>query len=735
MDKLKPYLQFFWNEIKTNHNDSNALTFLNTFWFYLEGETLEYALNHINAIPKPEVEEYIVTYSNNQFSHHNQNEIIELLGNFFSFSSNLKEAISLALQYTRKKPEHLSELIHKILGSLTFDRKDYQIRYYRQTTLFNILYEGLEQDIDYYAPIFFELCKTFLKYRFHHFKGGRKNSFYHYDYAVHNSMEIRSFRKKVWETIRNHFENYPKFAFDVLLSHEDSPREINKDLMEFDLTFVIPIIEEKLDSESFEHAKYLHNKIMWLRRSNISHPKFDDLTLKFTNKIYQTFLKINWDRFRDKEIYNFDDFREYDRLKESEIRDAFIFNSSNEVEEFYENFVYIKTVLNNNENYHRAFDIVIDENIKKNFEIGICFLKKIIEDENKIEYIPERPFKSQIIDKEKANAIWEVITSQDFKNRSLWKLSFFKNLSDEDISIEHTHLLIETIRNTDRAYIYHFEKFARFKKADPNFFVTFLSAIVDQNNNGGVIKLSMDFFDDYFRELEANIGLIKKAYLQQDSLQSGFDFNGKAFLKILKIDTDFLLEYIKTIQSKNRLIFSKKKRELGFVWQVDNIESSLIKVFDYYTEEKAYYGILDHYCNTFFDNLPDEKKEQAELFLIDYAKKNNRDDQKMNIVVEIARGTMKNIFNKILLQHVALNQNVETFSRIWWRGNGGTVYSGNVIIGDIEAADWRKILSIVEQSNTGVELIPIKNQINRNIEYALRNADRERQMRFLERDY
>ena len=72
------------------------------------------------------------------------------------------------------------------------------------------------------------------------------------------------------------------------------------------------------------------------------------------------------------------------------------------------------------------------------------------------------------------------------------------------------------------------------------------------------------------------------------------------------------------------------------------------------------------------------------------------------------------------------------FSRIYWRGNGGSG-SGNVNLGDIEAADWRNILSIVEKSTIGIKLIPIKKYINEKIEHSLRYADWERQRRFLER--
>jgi hypothetical protein len=80
-----------------------------------------------------------------------------------------------------------------------------------------------------------------------------------------------------------------------------------------------------------------------------------------------------------------------------------------------------------------------------------------------------------------------------------------------------------------------------------------------------------------------------------------------------------------------------------------------------------------------------------------------------------------------------LNQDPEVFSRIWWRENGCS-YSGDEIIGDIEAADWRNILSIVEKSDVGIKLLPIKNYIHQKIESCLRSGDWERKRSFLEKD-
>ena len=61
----------------------------------------------------------------------------------------------------------------------------------------------------------------------------------------------------------------------------------------------------------------------------------------------------------------------------------------------------------------------------------------------------------------------------------------------------------------------------------------------------------------------------------------------------------------------------------------------------------------------------------------------------MNIVVDIARHSMSELFEEILLLFLTLSQDAEVFSRILWRGSG-TSGVGNVILSDIEMADWKK---------------------------------------------
>ena len=72
-------------------------------------------------------------------------------------------------------------------------------------------------------------------------------------------------------------------------------------------------------------------------------------------------------------------------------------------------------------------------------------------------------------------------------------------------------------------------------------------------------------------------------------------------------------------------------------------------VFDLVIEKEPYFGILDHFCNSFFRNLRDGTNEKAKDFLRDYCKENFSDSNKMNVIVDIIRHSMKDMYDEILL--------------------------------------------------------------------------------------
>lgn len=112
-------------------------------------------------------------------------------------------------------------------------------------------------------------------------------------------------------------------------------------------------------------------------------------------------------------------------------------------------------------------------------------------------------------------------------------------------------------------------------------------------------------------------------------------------------------------------------------------------------------------------------------------KANYKDIRIVNLIVNIARYARREIYENILLLYISLNQDPDVFAKIWWRGNGGE-YNGDDISGEIEANDWKKILSIIERSEYSTNLIPIKKVIKNRIYSCLRFAESEKARLFLD---
>ena len=278
-DKIQPDLRKYLNSIKSDEN--KAFEFLTTFWFYLQSETLDFLLNKINHLPNSD-KDFVIENDNKSWGS-NSDQYIDLLSSFYIFLDNLNDALYLSLQYIRKKPDVLYILIDKIERKLTFDSRDYYSGFKRQQILFNIIIDGLEKGDKLCRILFYELSKTFLKFRYNQTKSGKGRQIYWYDIKTPNVKPIREFRKNIWLTIIDQFEDNQNNSLTVLNDYApNSPFKI-KEIMEFDLQYILRIIDEYLAPSIFGHCLYVHKQIDTFRRNEINRDEFTEYLNLFTN--------------------------------------------------------------------------------------------------------------------------------------------------------------------------------------------------------------------------------------------------------------------------------------------------------------------------------------------------------------------------------------------------------------------------------------------------------------------
>ncbi|EAY29473.1 nSTAND3 domain-containing NTPase [Microscilla marina] len=719
--KLKPELKIYLQSI--TGNEQKKLEFLSYFWYYLQTETLTFLFNSINILSIPSATVYKVDYELNEFAH-NTNEVIDLIGKFFGHSGNLKDVIQLAFEYVRKQPNLLPELIHKIRKKLVFNREDQYYGFVRQKKLFEILFDGLKKGDLLFVFSFFELAKTFLSYRFEMVEG-RKNSIAIYHYPIPDTPFIREFRQKIWQAVDTQFTSYPEASFGVLKNYSGPTPDSIKKIMKFDVQYVIQIIRKHLSNKLFEHCKYVQEQIRWFERNEVYHKAFSDLRQQFINDIYEVFVKIDWNRFRDKADYEFDDYKEYEKLKEKDIRGAFVFQNPEEVETFLEKYEHLCKSEKEYHEYARSFAIIIDENCTKNFDLGCMMIEKAIQKGVRIDHYFNAVFKSHLNTEENAQKLWNIIEQSDLLNKDQWRLAFFDYLDDKLVNKTWLALLLNTIENIKPSTYLALTNIGKYLSFKPDLLQVILEKIVSKSKNDGAkIQVFCDLFKKHFTDLGNDFDLIKQVYLLQ---KDHFDYDGRLMLQILKKDASFLLDLVKHLFSISKLRSDSSK--WSRVWEVSGIEAVLNQVFDFIECQGSYFGI-EHFCNSFFKRVDSNGRVKAKKFLMDYCQRNYNNTGKIDMVVDIVRNSMKELYGDVMLLFLSLNQEVEAFTQINWLDTGGT-YPGGTIFGDVQAAEWRNLLSIVEKSNVGISLIPIKNYINSRIDNYLSSAEVDRKINFL----
>lgn len=733
-NKLRPKLKNYLSSIQSN--EEYSYKFLSSFWFYLEPETLEYLFKIIDKLPYSNTTNTNYIFSElNCHSPKTNDKTIDLLSNFIRFHNNLKDAIELFFEYIRKCPDLFSELICLFNKLLIFSVDDARSRYgfYRQTTLFELLIKGLENQDKLVSSIFWQLSKTFLGYSFESSQMGRNNTFVISTYSIPNDRYIQDIRSKIWKAIDSHFNQFPEQALEVLKSYSTKTPDVVKEIMEFDLPYVLEIIKKHLTKELFPHCFYVQEQIRWWKRNKIYNSDFDNLTHYYTNPIYEMYLKIFWDRYRDKEYYEFDNWGKYNVLKEAEIKNSFCFESINEIKIF---FQYLSIILDNFKkrmDFTRSLKIIINETFNNNFELGYAALDMLLDSEIDEIYRSILEFLFQLDKLERIEDIWQLIARKNLKNKVLWKLEFFHCLNINLITDIYIRRIIETIELIKSPTTIQFYKLKKYLELDPLLFQKILKIVYIINSEREfIIRLSDELFSNYFEYLGDDLNLIKQAYIQQDTSKIDFDYRGKGFLKILQQDINFLFEYVEKIcQEKDRYSrLSTDGKSLGFIWSIKEIETQLIKIFDLLIDQRPYLGRVAHWCNVFFMDVNSEYDSQVKDFIMQYIKDNHASPEKINLIIDITRHSKNELFEDVLLYYVSLNQDVAQFRQIYWRGNVTTwIYDENP--GDIEAADWKKILSIVEKSNVGFKLIPIKKYLNEQIESCLEYAEFQRKRKFL----
>src|SRR5690606_20432471 len=106
---------------------------------------------------------------------------------------------------------------------------------------------------------------------------------------------------------------------------------------------------------------------------------YQKLKSKFYNTEYEDFLKLDWDRFRDKEIFEFDDYKEYETIKANDLKHSFTFDGPDDFRRLHKALANIIEVKDNMYGVSNSLDIVIEETFNKNNQLGFDLFRSLMD--------------------------------------------------------------------------------------------------------------------------------------------------------------------------------------------------------------------------------------------------------------------------------------------------------------------------------------------------------------------
>ena len=475
----------------------------------------------------------------------------------------------------------------------------------------------------------------------------------------------------------------------------------------------------------------------WLNRIDLSDRTYQKLKETFYSKEFEYFRKLDWSRERGKQDYDFEKYEDFQKLKEVDIRNSYVFTEEKEFAELHKAITNTLSIKDNNGwGIYQSLDIIVEENFNKNEEIGFKLLESILSNYPKgMNPLYKSLTTIEIKSPEWALRLWHVLKAWENENQVYWKLTFFDCLPNEFANEYYKSELIKTFSAfTNHIGYLRFESVTKYLTIDPEIIHKALRIIVEKIASQDLrITLSYHFFEIYSINI-TDFQLLTRAYIQQEKISSHFDLERKGLKTLLEINQDFLFEYLTQFYTDSDWHNRNTHNHLPFVWDLENHKEIVEKAANLIIEYNPDFGIGDYSLSILFSHLGEAQQQKAKDFIIKYITKYNSDYKKMNAVFDVIRTIFQNFFDTAFSHYLSLNSDIDVFKLIYWREKGGA-YRGDVIIGEIHARDWQKILSVVEQSKNQLEIIPIKVYIKKQIKYELKSAEEERKRKFVNPDW
>ena len=708
-----------WNSLK--HDSDKAIRFLNSFWFYLQTETLLFAngiISPLESINEDDLKFEI--YKDNHIQSYDD-KLISLLVNFHNIPDKFEVALELLTKYGLSDPIVFTKILKAFQQSFIYERFSYEQQYSSQIRLFNFLYSKADTNPLLYSKIILYIAHKFLIDSYNYNEGGDGNKIYFGQMIIVLIPEQRDFRARLFNFIFSCYNNdsLRDAVYDFFEKHHYSfGYEIEKKVLPFDKNLITRFFISNFTKASFREAKIVKKYLRTYDRKKIRYRKETKELIK--NKDFMFWSSL--DKRYERDMPYLEDYSN------------FTFEAYNDLLSSLERIIKYK------DGNHSCFDSIIGPVSEIILDLGkrdFNLFLKVLSELMKYDFAGRLHF-GRIIsnlkyDHDRVSLLKSVFNAS--KDGSYYLMEMFARIPKEFISTDDYNYLLKVVAEADNKNVWILDDMIRrFPEMDIDAAVEIpkvLDVIVSKFGKVDYIDLYCDFFkvihENYSGIFTGNLKVLEKIYLYLDEQGRHFDYDLEVLKIILLYNANFITDLLKYSLSEKNYLSRRDFDDNDFkkLWDLDNSLIVFDNMMNYLVKFKnVFVHGASEMTKVFRGKSEDEIKFLKEKLI-------STNDGEMialifNIITTVYGDRMQEFLKMILEKGCSLEQ----FKRLDFYTSASVTMGSRLPNMQFELSQYEKVKQFLEDQKK-IEYLPFIECMENNIFYTKLEIERERKEEFV----
>ena len=708
-----------WNSL--NHDRDKAIRFLESFWFYLQTETLVFANGIINQLePINENDLKFEKYKDNHQQAYDD-KLISLLVNFHNISEKFDLALELLIKYGLSDPLIFTKVLKAFQQSFIYERFSYEQQYSSQIQLFKFLYSKVETNPILYSKIILYVADKFLIDSYHYNEGGDGRTIYFGQMIVVLTPEQKEFRTRLFNFI---FSCYNEIALKNAVyefferHHYSHGHEKEKSVLTFDKNLITSFFISNFTTDSFREANIVKKYLRTYGWAKIRYRKEAKELLKNKDFVFWSSLDKRYERelpyLEDYQKFTFEDYND-------------LLHSLDRISTFTDgNHSCLDSIIG------PVSEIVLDLG-KRDFTLFIKVLVELM----KFEFYGRLQFgwiiSNLIYNNDKVRLLKSVFKTS--KNENYYLMELFTRVPKEFLHIADYNYLIEVVADSENKNVWFLDHMIR---RMPEMGIDaaveiprVLSILLSKIGKFDYINLYCDFFkvihENYSEVFADNLKELEKIYLYFDEQGRHFDYDLEVLKIILSYNPNFITDLLKYSLDDKDYLSRRDFDDNDFkkLWDIDNSLLVFDNMINYLAKFKSIFVHgASEMAKVFKGNSEKEIKFLKDKLIA-------TSDTKMvalifNIIITVYKDRMLEFLKIILDKGCSLEQ----FKKLDFYTSAGVTMGSRLPNMQFELSQYEKVKQFLEDQKK-IDYLLFIEFMESNIFYTKLQIERERKQEFV----